>query len=62
VATTFQLEPIREWVDAIIDNVSDSAFGPIPLADRRLAMVLFTDIVDLTPALQGSVIEPGPTS
>jgi class 3 adenylate cyclase len=46
----FSIEPIREWIDAVIDNVEHAAERPSASVDRRLATVLFTDIVDSTPS------------
>ena len=46
----FSLEPVTEWVDAIVDNVKNAALRPAMNVDRRLATVLFSDIVDSTPA------------
>ena len=45
----FSIKPITEWIEAIVDNVAHAAARP-SLTDRKLATVLFTDIVDSTPA------------
>ena len=43
-------EPIQEWLDAIIENIALAEHNTQAETDRRLATVLFTDIVDSTPA------------
>ena len=44
------IEPCPEWTDAVLDNVSLSSAEHSDETERRLATVLFTDIVDSTPA------------
>jgi len=46
----FSLEPVAEWVEAIVDNVRNATSRAAANIDRRLATVLFSDIVDSTPA------------
>jgi hypothetical protein len=46
----FSLEPIAEWVEAIVDNVRNATSRASANIDRRLATVLFSDIVDSRPA------------
>lgn len=41
--------PVPEWTDAILEHVVEIGTEPAIDADRRLATVLFTDIVDSTP-------------
>jgi class 3 adenylate cyclase/pimeloyl-ACP methyl ester carboxylesterase len=43
------LEPIPEWIDAFVDNINRAKVSNHIDVSRRLATVLFTDIVDSTP-------------
>jgi class 3 adenylate cyclase len=46
----YYTEPFPEFSGAVLDNIARAGAEATPTKDRRLATVLFTDIVDSTPA------------